>query len=270
MKHLNRNRFLFLAPTVVLGLGSLWLHGYMMDTCFDDKGLLVSWNAPSIALIVMGGAFGLYLLLLTRSLGGSGTYHEAFPRCILSGALVLAGAVELALFLLSQGFANQVEMVLCLAAVGSMAVTGLLRMFGKRPWFIFNGVVCLFFMYRMLMNYRGWSADPQLQDYAYQMIACCFLMLAAFQRTCCDAGIIDRKRLVFTALVAAFCCLASMGDDNAIFYLACGLWAAGSLCSLAQFPEDAGEPPAEPEVPQEPKEDIDDLLESAKKLMEDA
>lgn len=269
MKNLNRNRILFLLPTVALGAVSLLVYRYMMDTCFDEKGLLVLWNIPSIVLMLIGAAFAIYLLVMSRTLGGSVTYDQAFPRCLLSGCLVLAGAAELYLCIQAELMPTGWELYFYLATVAAMAITGLMRIFGKRPWFIFNGIVCLFFMYRMICNYRIWSSDPQIQDYAYQMTACSMLTLAAFHRTCCDAGIIDRKRLVVTALAAAFCCIVSLNDNNFVFYLSSGLWAAGSLCSLGQLPQEEPRELAPTPDPEPQPETLDDLIADARKMMGD-
>ena len=76
-------------------------------------------------------------------------------------------------------------------------------------------------------------------------------MLCAFHRTCCDAGIIQRRKLLATGLGAAFCCMAALaGDFQVGFFLASGLWAAGSMCHVAVLPPD----PEDEEQPEEKTE----------------
>ena len=85
-----------------------------------------------------------------------------------------------------------------------------------------------------------------LHTYAYQLLAEVLLMLSAFHRTCCDAGIIQRRKLLATGLGAAFCCMAALaGDFQVGFFLASGLWAAGSMCHVAVLPPDPEEEPEE-------------------------
>lgn len=252
--HTLRNRILFFGPTAVLGGASMLLHRYMMETCFDAKGLLTAGNLPGKLLWVLGVGFAAYLLVLLRTIGGNGSFEDNFPKCLLSGGLALAGGAVMGMAVPELGFAEPWKMALCYAAAVCMAAGGLCRMVGKRPAFVIHGVVCLFYILVLVSHYQLWSADPQIQDYAYQLLAGVLLMLASFHRTCCDAGIIERRKLLFTGLCAAFCCLAALsGGFRNSFYLASGLWAAGSMCNVAVLPPDPEETPEE--QPQEQAEE---------------
>lgn len=254
--HTLRNRILFFAPTALLGGASMLLHRYMMANCFDAKGLLVAGNLPGKLLWVLGIGFAAYLLVLLRTIGGEGGYEDNFPKCLLSGGLALAGGAVMLTAVPELGFTELWKVALCYAAAICMAVGGVCRMLGKRPTFVVHGVVCLFYILVLVTNYQLWSADPQIQDYAYQLLAGVLLMLAAFHRTCCDAGIIERKKLLFTGLCGAFCCLAALsGEFCRSFYLASGLWAAGSMCNVAVLPPDPEEDAEE--QPQEEAENSD-------------
>ena len=217
------------------------------------------------------GAAGLASLML-RTIGGEGSYEDNFPPCLLSGSLMLAaGAVlcwaipELVLEagesvpgvtglpLLVQNITDRAVQYLPWAAAASMGVLGICRMLGRKPWPILSGAVCLFYMLMLVTNYRLWSADPQIHDYAYLLLAEVLLMLCSFHRTCCDAGVIQRKRLIATGLCAAVCCMTSLsGGFQRGFFLASGLWAAGCLCNVAQLPPDPEEEEESPEQPEEP------------------
>ena len=130
-------------------------------------------------------------------------------------------------------------------AAASMAVLGLCRIWGKRSPVFFSGAVCLNYMLTLVADYRLWSADPQVQDYAYQLLAEVLLMLCAFHRTSCDGGILQRKKLIFTAMAAAICSAASLSMDfHRPFFLASTLWALGCICTTAVLPPD---PDPEPE-----------------------
>jgi len=263
--HTTRNKLFFFGSTLAAGLCSLGLHRYMMDSFLDSKGLLISGNLPGRLLILVGLLFAGALLWKLRGLGGDGTYADNFPKNTASGLLMIAAGVVLAAAApgLMQPAAPGAELVAWarlfeqltdaamtalpwLAAV-SMAVLGLFRMKGRKPAPWFSGVVCLFYMMLLVTNYRLWSADPQLQDYAYQLLAGVLLMLCSFHRTCCDAGIIQRKKLVITGLLAAVCCMASISMPfQQQFYLASALWSAGCICLPAVLPPDP-EPEPEPE-----------------------
>ena len=249
--------------TLAAGLLSLGLHRYMMAYCFDDKGLLLAGNLPGRLLWAVGIAFVLLLAVPLHGIGGDGSYADNFPRCYLSGGLMLAAGLCLvraipALELTTQppgadGLSLAVTNLTTLAAkylpwaaAVAMAVVGVFRMLGRRPWPLFSGIVCLFYMLMLVSNYRLWSADPRVYEYAYQLLAGVLLMLTSFHRTCADARIIQRRKLLATGLGAAVCCTAALsGEFQWGFYLASGLWAAGSMCNVAVLPPDPEEEPEE-------------------------
>ena len=261
--HTLRNRILLFGGALAAGLASLGLYRYMMETCFDDRGLLLEGNLPGKLLWAVGIAFVAVLALTLRTIGGDGSYEDSFPACYLSGGLMLAAGLCMARAVpglelnvqpsVMEGMALTIAQVtgwlakyLPWAAAACMAVLGGFRMAGRRPWPVFSGVICLFYMLMLVTNYRLWSADPQVYAYAYQLLAEVLLMLAAFHRTCCDARIIQRKKLLATGLGAAVCCLVALsGDFQWWFFLASGLWAAGSMCHVAVLPPDPEEEPAQ-------------------------
>ncbi len=263
--HTLRNRILLFGGTLAAGLASLGLHRYMMAACFDDRGLLVAGNLPGKLLWAVGLAFAALLAVTLRSIGGDGSYEDNFPACYVSGGLMLVAGMAMAWAVpglqltvqppVAAGTAAAISRItgwaaqyLPWAAAGCMAVLGGFRLAGWKPWPIFSGIICLFYMLVLVTNYRLWSADPQLHAYAYQLLAEVLLMLAAFHRTCCDARLIQRKKLLATGLGAAVCCTAALsGEFQWWFFLASGLWAAGSMCHVAVLPHD----PEEEEAPAE-------------------
>lgn len=248
MKHILRNRVLLFGSTVGLGLLSCALHQTMTAQYTDSKGLLIAGNLPGRLLLLIGAVMALVLWRMVRSIGGTGSYRDNFPPCIFAGLLATAGGALMLTVVGPMAFAQPWQHWLGLAAGAAMILTGVLRMCGKRPVWLLHGTVCLFFICVLVMkNYQRWSADPQLHDYAYPLLSGVLLMLAAFHRTCCDAGLIQRRKLIVTGLGAAFCALASMYDPlMPRFYLASALWALGSVCNVAVFPPDP-EPEDEPE-----------------------
>lgn len=267
--HTLRNRILFFGPTAVLGGLSMVLHRYMMANCLDARGLLIAGNLPGRLLWILGISFVVYLIAMLRTIGGEGTYADNFPRCLLSGSLMIAAGAAMLLVVPGLELDAREAMVpvtpaaavigritdlaaayLPYGAAAAMAALGVFRMQGKRPHYFVSGVVCLFYMLMLVSYYRLWSADPQLHDYAYQLLALVLLMLCSFHRVCCDAEVIQRKRLLFTGLCAAFCCMAALsGEFQRLFFLASGLWAAGSMCNVAVLPPD----PEEDEEEQAPE-----------------
>lgn len=277
--HTLRNRILFFGSAAAVGLAALGLHRYMLEHCFDAKGLLIAGNLPGKLLWVLSIGFAVCLGALLTTIGGEGSYGDNFPRCTVSGLLMIAAGAVLAVSVPQLGLDREQTVVFAapwIAAVhasaakllgvlpylaaASMAVVGACRMAGRRPWYIFSGIVCLFYMQMLVSNYRIWSADPKLYSYAYPILAGALLMLCAFHRTSCDCSIIQRRRLLFTGLTGGACAIASLSVAVMPgFFISGALWAFGSMCSPAVLPPDPDpEPEPEPEEEQpaqEPQEE---------------
>ena len=261
-----RNKLVLYGSTLAAGLASLGLHRYMMENYLDGKGLLVSGNLPGYLLMAVGAAFAVVLMAVLRTIGGNGSYEDAFPAGKVSGGLMLLGGVILVLGCSElsttgnaglTGLSGMLLKVIPRLAAASMGVMGLCRIMGKRCSVVFGGIICLFYMLMLVTNYRLWSADPQLQDYAYQLLAQVLLMLCSFHRTCGDAGVVQRKKLLSTGLAAVFCAIAALSMDfQRPFFLASALWALGSICDVSVFPEDPEE-----EEKTEKSEEIEEIEE---------
>ena len=272
--HRSRNKFLLLVPTVLAALAALGLHRYMMDNCIDDMGLLIPGNLPLKLLWALGIGFPGYLLILVSTLGGEGSYEDNFPRSFMSGALMIAAGgilllsapalAEVPAVLLPEQtqaltgamvmLTDRVMLALPWLSGGAMVVLGVYRMAGRKPLFVFSGAVCLLHMLTLIRNYRLWSADPQLHEYCFPLLAMVLLMLCSFHRTCCDAGVIQRKKLIFTGMTAAVCSAAALSVQfQQGFFLASALWALGCICDGAVLPPDP-EPVEEVQEEQEKEE----------------
>ena len=260
--HRLRNQILLFVPTAAAALTALGLHRYMMDNYIDDMGLLIGGNLPGKLLWVLTFGFVGYLLILLSTLGGRGSYGDNFPRNALCGLLMaVAGGVMLLsardLSVVSDaGVPVQTQLlaelmvVLTDSAMGvlpwlsgaAMVVLGLMRMTGRKPPFLFSGILCLFYMLMLIRSYRLWSADPQLHTYCFQLLAMVLLLLCSFHRTCCDAGVIQRRKLLFTAMTAAVCSATSLSSGfQPGFFLASALWALGCGCDPVVLPPDPEE-----------------------------
>lgn len=246
--HTTRNKLILVGAALAAGFSSLGLHRYMMANYIDAKGLLIAGNLPGRLLMLVGVGFTLTLLLMLWKLGGDGSYADIFPRDPVSGLLMIAAGITLTLSMpglhwsslpsaapvtplvsfWEKFFTGCMTAMPWLAAV-SMVTLGLCRILGRKGWFSFGGVICLFYILTLVSNCRLWSADPQLQDYAFQMLACVALMLAGYYRAAADAGIIRRRMLAFSCFAACFLCVVSLSDPQTpVYYGACGLWALSS------------------------------------------
>lgn len=238
----QKNNLIFFALTLGCGAAAGIFRMRLLGNGLDEKGLLVPGNPLNYAIWAVVIGYLAVMLVLARGLGANGTFAEAVPACKLRAGLGAAGGVLLIAESVRVVGTQKVAGILGLLAGACMVVTGALRWSGKRPSPLFHCVVCLFFTIRLILGFQSWGADPQLQDYALQLLACVGLMLFAFHRTSCDAEIISRKRTVFFGLAAVFFCVASLSDETApLFYAASGLWAIGAGCSLENLPGETAE-----------------------------
>lgn len=250
MKSIKKKLLLYI-PTTALGIGAMVMQSRILSSGFDGKGLLVLDNPILAVLWGMTAAFLIAALAMLPWLGANGTYEENFPQCALSGSVMIAAGLLMGF----SGLNGLVpgEMVRGACAIGAgvmMAVCGAFRLAGKKPVFVPDLLIGLYYAAHLLWSYSGWNADPQLQSYAFQLLAGAAAMLFTVHRARCAAGMMDRRSMVFTGFAGIFFSFAAIpGADSATFYLASGLWCAGAMGDLSRL-----EAPAAPEDPKQTEE----------------
>ena len=225
---------------LTLGAGGLGLalRALLFLTGIDEKGLLEPGHIVSVLLwlvsiIVLAGLF-----LLTRKLEGSADYTDAFPTSGLAPLGALAAAIGIGITAIS-GFSRPSDLLtqlrnICgiLAAV-SMVFVAYCRLTGRKPVFLFHGILCVFMALDLVCRYRQWSSDPQLQDYVFHLLACIFLMLTAYQQAAFDADMGNHKILWLTSLIGVYlCCVSLWGGESLLYFLTGGIWAYCGISSL--------------------------------------
>ena len=82
------------------------------------------------------------------------------------------------------------------------------------------------FALRMVSGYQNWSADPQLQDYCYYLLAYVTLMLTAYHHAAFHVGVGKHRSVWFFSLMAMYFCIVSLlGTTELYLLLGCGIWA---------------------------------------------
>ena len=212
------------------GVLGLLLRQLLMTTGLDDKGLLTPHHPAWIALLVLSAAVAAAIMLGIRFIRGSGAYRISFPASTLTALGYVLGAVGA--FLSWQevdafgpfGVLTTAAMVLVTAA---FLLAALCRKTGRKPYFLLHVVICVHFALQSLTLYRGWSFDPQLQDYCFQLFACIALTMTAYRLAMFDTGRGSHRRLWLWGLAAVYLCCVSMGSG--LFYITGALWALTAL-----------------------------------------
>lgn len=213
----------------------LWLYG----TGLDSEGLLQSGHPAGILVLLLSAIVAGLLLWFTRDFACRGKYTQQFPASIWGAAGSFIAAAGMLITAMVELVRREVPMAVLaglmgIVAAAALAFTGLCRLKGLRPNFLFHTLVCLSFVARLISRYQIWSADPQLHDYCFQLLATVCAMLFGYHRAALDMKGGNRRPLVLVGLLGCyFCCLSVVASDAPILYAALTAWMVTNLGTLA-------------------------------------
>lgn len=226
--------FAALAGGILTMLMRFWFFGLGVD----DRGLLPAASFPDTFSWILTALMIALLIFGVRNLREATKYRYNFPASMPAAVGMALGALGILITCLAELFAGAPRLgvfssVLGIFAAAALGFLAYCRKDGKKPSFLFHSFVCIYLMFHLISHYRIWSAYPQLQTYAFELMAIVFLMLACYQRAAFDAGKGDRRAYAFLTLCALFFCLAAIpGSASAVFYIGCAAWMFTTLCSL--------------------------------------
>jgi len=203
----------------------------------DEKGLLVPGHPLGLLVWAACAAAVVLAVLAVVPLKGSNRYSDNFslstPAAI--GSFALAGGMVVSVLL---GWNTGMRLDLIrnlagLAAIPGLVWVGLCRWQGKKPFFLFHALVCLYLTLHTVSHYQLWSSRPQVQDCFFPMAASTLLCLFAYYQTAFDVGLGKRRMQLGTGLLAAFFCMtAAASGEDLMLYIGGAIWALTGLCSL--------------------------------------
>ena len=205
---------------------------WLLHAGTDDKGLLNAGHPGSIASVAMTVIAAVTLLLLTRHLYTPAGQARAFPASRLSTAGAAAGVVGIGIaawntMYLAGGFVRLVMLLLGIAATVCAGLLAVSRSRGLRPGLVLRSCITVFFMMYLVLQYRAWSAEPQLQRYLFQLLALLGIALANYYRACVECGQNQTRALVLSSQMAMFLCLMAIpGCSLWPCYAALAVWMA--------------------------------------------
>ena len=248
-----------LSSLLAVGL-RIWTRGTGPDAAglFAPKPLVWALLWLLTAATVAAAAMALFS---TRRLKNSGTYRDNYPRSAIAALCAVPAAVS---FLVSGYF--QLRDSAALALPGTTAVdtvTGILalvaglclllsavhRFLGKQPFFLINGLICVYLAVRLFNRCQIWSNEPQMSIVVFPFLASTALMLSAYHRVCFDVDLGKRQWSAFWSLLSVyFSVVAMLSFDQPLIYGLCALWQMADLCSLRPLKR---KPQAEESLPPE-------------------
>lgn len=224
------------------GLLGAALRHVLYATGMDAKGLLTAGHWAGLAILALTFLVAAALVFLCRGIQGPQSARDSFPPSAVTALGSFVGAVGFCLAGLSDlkqaAFPlDRVTAWLCLGSAAALVYAGVCRFLGRLPFFGAHALVSVSLALRMVCQYRHWSADPQLQDYIFYMLAHVALMLTAYHLAAFDGQIGRHRPLWFLGLCGAYFSLLCLPyADNSLFMLCCALWALLSLSELSPRP----------------------------------
>lgn len=243
MKNLKKNGWLLLTA-FASGIAALLLRRRLYAVAVDGKGLLTSNHPLSIALWGVVLISAVLITVGVRKLDGSAVYEDNFsPSSAAEAGHCFMGACILLMVLSNEfalsGIIGTVWKVLGFLSAPAMVWAGICRRKGTKPFFGIHAAVCLFLLLYVISRYQGWSGNPQLQDYVFDLMAAVALILFSYHCAAFEAGMGKRRSQLITGLLAVVLCggALAVGTGYTGLYVGGGVWAATNLCALTPPPK---------------------------------
>lgn len=233
MNHMIKQGFFpgFPIFTGMLGFG---FRCWLLSTA-DGNGLLQNGHIAGILSFVLLALTLAVCFLAIRRAAPADSYRKLFPASEFAAIGTALGAIGIAFTAFVPGEISLLRLIMPLLGILSAAAlffSGYCRLKGMRPNFMMHGVVATYLILRTLAGCRAWGAEPQLQLYFFQLLACLFALIACYYRAEMDISVVDCRKYVFFSQAALFCCCLCLTDTNWLFYLSVGIWLAADYCVL--------------------------------------
>ncbi len=190
----------------------------------DARGLLETGTLVEAGIFLLTGLC-LVLFALAARRGWAGENKLAAPGQMLGG---------LGIFLTALGNSGQMAgpvgtlwKILGLVAGICLIVQGVCVARKRPASFLLPLVVCVFFLLHLIDNYRGWSSQPQLQKYLFDLLASLSLTFFSYCDAARKVSLGKPKTRIFSGLCAVYFCLAAIpgSPEFTVLYALCALWA---------------------------------------------
>lgn len=190
----------------------------------DALGLLETGTLVETGIFLLTGLC-LVLFALAARRGWAGENKLAAPGQMLGG---------LGIFLTALGNSGQMAgvvgtlwKILGLIAGICLIVQGVCTLKKRKVPFLLPLAVCVFFLLHLIDNYRGWSSQPQLQKYLFDLLGILSLTFFSYCDTARRVSLGKPKTRIFSGLCAVYFCLAAIpgSPEFTVLYALCALWA---------------------------------------------
>lgn len=235
MKQLIKPNLIPPAVAVCGGIGMV-LRLQLYASALDEKNLLMAGHPLETLLLGLTAAVMAFIVVALWPLFGSLRYSDNFPasRTAALGAALGAAGMLLGVFTAEtqpDPLYPAWKTVGLIAAV-CLLLTGVARIQGRQPNFLLHGAVSVFWLVHLIYHYRGWSVEPQLQNYLFSLLASVGLLMFSYYQTAFDVNSGKRRNMMAVGLGGAyFGIVALSGCETPLLYGGCAIWALTNLCS---------------------------------------
>lgn len=190
----------------------------------DALGLLETGTLVETGIFLLTGLC-LVLFALASRRGWAGENKLAAPGQMLGGlgifltALTHSGQMA--------GPVGSLWKILGLVAGICLIVQGVCTLKKRKVPFLLPLAVCVFFLLHLIDNYRGWSSQPQLQKYLFDLLGILSLTFFSYCDAARKVSLGKPKTRIFSGLCAVYFCLAAIPGtpEFTVLYALCALWA---------------------------------------------
>ena len=191
----------------------------------DALGLLETGTLVETGIFLLTGLCLALFALAARRGWEAGENKLAAPGQMLGG---------LGIFLTALGNSGQMAgpvgtlwKILGLVAGICLIVQGVCTLKKRKVPFLLPLAVCVFFLLHLIDNYRGWSSQPQLQKYLFDLLGILSLTFFSYCDAARKVSLGKPKTRIFSGLCAVYFCLAAIPGtpEFTVLYALCALWA---------------------------------------------
>ena len=219
---------------LALGLVCAGLRFALFQNHTDALGLLETGTLPETGIFLLT-ALGLVIFALAARRGWKteGTKIAALGQLlgglgIFLAALTNAGQMT--------GPVASLWKIMGLAAGACLMAQGVCAAKKRKTSFLLPLAPCVFFLLHLIDNYRGWSSQPQLERYLFDLLASLSLAFFSYCDVAQAVSLGQPKTRRFSGLCAVYFCLAAIPDTPkfTILYALCALWVLTALLSKTE------------------------------------
>ena len=224
------NSLPIILSSVVAGLIGLGLQIWLQTTGIDADGLIISGHIAPPLLMGLSICMILVAFYLSTGVPKDMHYCDLANTRKISAAGSLAGAAGILLTVL-QGSPNPFVSFLCFASAAVLLLQVYVQK-NKKLRFWSSCGVAIFILALALAQYPSWCVNTQLHEYAYPLLACLSLLLAAYHRTEGELGIFHTRRIIFFHMLGIYFGLVSAAGELSFLTAGLALWCASDLFRL--------------------------------------